>query len=106
MALQPLPRSQAVATRHPWVCVTYTPDHREQQEGFSVLPAELRFVSLAELGDKLIGVDVIAVCMVKGMVQARCAYEHLSWSQEVPDVLTRWVSFGLLILPDCDQVFS
>lgn len=106
MALQPLPRRQAVATRHPWVCVTYTSDRREQQEGFTVLPAELRVVSLAELGDKLIGVDVIAVCMVKGMVQARCAYEHLSWSQEVSDVLLKSVSFGPLILPDADQVFS
>lgn len=71
-----------------------------------MLPAELRVVSLAELGDKLIGVDVIAVCMVKGMVQARCAYEHLSWSQEVSDVLPKSVSFGPLILPDSDQVFS
>lgn len=85
------PRSQAVASRHPWGCVIYTPDLREQQEGFTVLPAELRVVSLAELGDKLGGVDVITVCVVKGMVQARRAYEHLSWSQEVPDVLTRWV---------------
>lgn len=71
-----------------------------------MLPAELRVVSLAELGDKLSGVDVIAVRLIKGMVQARCAYEHLSWSQEVPDVLMRWASFSPLILPDSDKVFS
>lgn len=46
-------------------------------------PAELRVVSLAELGDRLGGVGVITVCVVKGMVQAGCVYQHLSWSQEV-----------------------
>lgn len=56
-----------------------------------MLPAELGVVSLAELGDKLSVGDVVTDSVVKGMVQAGCAYEHLPWSQEEPDVFTRWV---------------